>query len=90
MTVKPMKPVLSVVLVDINPRVVEAWKAVFADTPEVQVHKGSILDQYVDAWVSPTNSRGSMDGGTDAAIKRRLGARIQTHVQQEIRRLYGE
>ncbi len=88
MSVKVIKPVLAVTLVDINPKIIEAWKAVFADTPEVQIFKGSITDQYVDAWVSPTNSRGSMDGGADAAIRRRLGARIQTHVQQEIRRLY--
>jgi O-acetyl-ADP-ribose deacetylase (regulator of RNase III) len=89
MTVKHMKPVLNVVLVDINARVVDAWKAVFADTPEVQIYKGSITDQYVDAWVSPTNSRGSMDGGVDAVIKRRLGSRIQTHVRDAIRKQYG-
>ncbi len=89
MLIKHMKPVLNVTLVDINPKVIEAWKAVFADTPEVQIYKGSITDQYVDAWVSPTNSRGSMDGGVDAIIKRRLGARIETHVQQEIRKRHG-
>jgi O-acetyl-ADP-ribose deacetylase (regulator of RNase III) len=84
-----MKPVLNVVLVDINQKVVDAWRAVFADNPEVQIHKGSILDQYVDAWVSPTNSRGSMDGGVDAVVKCRLGERIQSHVQQQIQTLYG-
>ena len=89
MLIKPMKPVLNVVLVDINAKVIDAWRAVFADSPEVLIHKGSITDQYVDAWVSPTNSRGSMDGGVDAVIKRRLGARIQTHVQEQIRKYHG-
>jgi O-acetyl-ADP-ribose deacetylase (regulator of RNase III) len=89
MPVQFMKPLLNVVLVDINAKVVEAWKAVFADAPEVRIHKCSITDQYVDAWVSPTNSLGSMDGGVDAVIKKRLGAITQTHVQAEIKRLYG-
>lgn len=88
MLTKQMKPILNVVLVDINQKVIDAWRATFADVPEVQVVKGSITDQYVDAWVSPTNAKGSMDGGVDAVIKRHLGARIQTHVQQEIKRLY--
>lgn len=89
MPVQVMKPLLNVVLVDINAKVVEGWKTVFADAPEVQIYKGSITDQYVDAWVSPTNSRGSMDGGVDAVVKKRLGARIQTQVQSEIQRLHG-
>jgi O-acetyl-ADP-ribose deacetylase (regulator of RNase III) len=76
---------LRVVLVDINPRVVEAWRAAFADTPGIEIRKGSILDEEVDAWVSPTNSRGRMDGGVDAAVKRHLGAGIQLRVQRAIR-----
>ncbi|WP_040792252.1 macro domain-containing protein [Nocardia paucivorans] len=76
---------LRVVLSDINPRVVEAWQAAFADHPEIEIHWGSILDEHVDAWVTPTNSRGRMDGGVDAAIKRHLGAGIQLRVQRAIR-----
>ncbi|MFC4111598.1 macro domain-containing protein [Nonomuraea zeae] len=85
MTVKHVPPQLKVVLVDVNAKVVEAWLPAFADTPEVEIHKGSILTQHVDAWVSPTNSRGRMDGGVDAAIKRHLGAGIQLRVQRAIR-----
>ncbi|MEV0382826.1 macro domain-containing protein [Nonomuraea sp. NPDC050643] len=85
MTVKPVKPQLKVVLVDTNAKVVHEWLAAFADTPEVEIHKGSILDQQVDAWVSPTNSRGRMDGGVDGVIKRHLGAGIQLRVQRAIR-----
>ncbi|MCC5580917.1 macro domain-containing protein [Microtetraspora sp. AC03309] len=85
MTVTHVKPPLKVVLVDVNTKVVQEWRAAFADTPEVEIHKGSILNQRVDAWVSPTNSRGRMDGGVDAAIKRHLGAGIQLRVQRAIR-----
>ena len=89
MTEKPTKPVLSVVLVDVNAKVVQAWRAAFDDTPEVQIVKGSILAQTVDAWVTPTNSRGSMDGGVDAVIKKHLGAQIQQRVQDQIARSSG-
>jgi O-acetyl-ADP-ribose deacetylase (regulator of RNase III) len=85
MTVNRVQPPLRVVLTDINTKVVEAWRAAFADTPEIEIRKGSILDETVDAWVSPTNSRGLMNGGVDAAIKRHLGAGIQLRVQRAIR-----
>ncbi|MEV4115651.1 macro domain-containing protein [Nonomuraea sp. NPDC049695] len=80
-----VKQALKVVLVDVNAKVVESWLAAFADTPEVEIHKGSILGRHVDAWVSPTNARGRMDGGVDAVIKRHLGAGIQLKVQRAIR-----
>ncbi|MFI7636937.1 macro domain-containing protein [Nonomuraea sp. NPDC049400] len=80
-----MKPLLKVVLVDVNAKVVQEWLAAFADTPEVEIHKGSLVSEHVDAWVSPTNSRGRMDGGVDAVIKRHLGAGIQLRVQRAIR-----
>lgn len=76
---------LKVVLADINGDVVEAWRAAFADEPGIEIREGSILDQHVDAWVSPTNSRGRMDGGLDAVVKRHLGAGIQLRVQRAIR-----
>lgn len=89
MTVDREKPLLKVVLTDVNAKVVQAWQAAFADTPEVEIHKGSILTRHVDAWVSPTNSRGRMDGGVDAVIKRHLGAGIQLRVQHAIRDEFG-
>jgi len=80
---------LRVVLVDVNAKVVQSWQAAFADTPEVEIRKGSILNEQVDAWVSPTNSAGRMDGGVDAVIKRHLGAGIQLRVQRAIRDQFG-
>ncbi|MCX4744796.1 macro domain-containing protein [Kitasatospora sp. NBC_01287] len=85
MTEDRVQSPLKVVLTDINATVVAAWRAAFADTPGIEIRTGSILDKKVDAWVSPTNSRGRMDGGTDAAIKRHLGAGIQLRVQRAIR-----
>lgn len=89
MTVERVQPPLRVVLADISTAVVEAWRAAFADTPEIEIREGSIVCEDVDAWVSPTNSRGRMDGGVDAVIKRYLGAGIQLRVQKAIRGQFG-
>ncbi|MCI0458038.1 MAG: macro domain-containing protein [Gemmataceae bacterium] len=80
---------VKVVLVDVNPRMVQAWQATFEENPEVDVVLGSMLEQPVDAWVSPTNSKGSMDGGLDAVIKGHLGGQIEGRVQKEIGRVHG-
>jgi O-acetyl-ADP-ribose deacetylase (regulator of RNase III) len=85
MTMDRQQSPLRVVLTDLNTAVVEAWQAAFAGTPGIEIRKGSILTEQVDAWVSPTNSRGRMDGGADAAIKRHLGAGIQLRVQRAVR-----
>ncbi|MFJ5773188.1 macro domain-containing protein [Streptomyces sp. NPDC093094] len=85
MTVNREQAPLKVVLTDVNAQVVQAWRAAFADTPGIEIRKGSILDEKTDAWVSPTNARGRMDGGVDAAVKRYLGAGIQLRVQRAIR-----
>lgn len=85
MTAERAQEPLQVVLTDINENVVEAWRAAFADTPGIRIRRGSLLDEQVDAWVSPTNSRGRMDGGVDGVIKRHLGAGIQLRVQRAIR-----
>ncbi|MFE5768554.1 ADP-ribosyltransferase domain-containing protein [Streptomyces sp. NPDC056485] len=85
MTESSAPPVLRVVLTDVNERVVEAWRAAFADTPGIEIRRGSILDEDVDAWVTPTNSRGRMDGGVDAAIKGHLGSGIQLRVRRAVR-----
>jgi O-acetyl-ADP-ribose deacetylase (regulator of RNase III) len=79
---------VKVVLVDVNPKMVAAWRTTFEENPEVEIVQGSMLDQPVSAWVSPTNSAGSMDGGLDAVIKRHFGQSIETAVQKEIARLY--
>jgi O-acetyl-ADP-ribose deacetylase (regulator of RNase III) len=79
---------VKVTLVDVNPKMVAAWREVFENNPEVTVLQGSMLDQKVSAWVSPTNARGEMAGGLDGVIKKHFGAKIQTRVQSEIARRY--
>jgi O-acetyl-ADP-ribose deacetylase (regulator of RNase III) len=79
---------VKVVLVDVNPKMVQAWRATFEENPEVEVVLGSMLDQNVSAWVSPTNSKGNMDGGLDLVIKRQLGPKVEGRLKQEIARLY--
>ena len=78
-----------VVLTDINPKMIAAWRETFEENPEVDIVQGSMLDQSVSAWVTPTNAKASMDGGLDAVIKQRLGAHIERKVQTEVKRLYG-
>lgn len=76
-------------LVDVNPKMIAAWRESFEGNPEVEIIQGSMLEQPVSAWVTPTNAKASMDGGLDGVIKRQLGASIEKKVQGEVKRLYG-
>ncbi len=78
-----------VALVDINPKMIAAWRETFEENPEVDIIQGSMLEQQVGAWVTPTNAKASMDGGLDAVIKRQLGVQIEKKVQAEVKSLYG-
>jgi O-acetyl-ADP-ribose deacetylase (regulator of RNase III) len=80
---------VKVVLVDINPKMIRAFRETFEENPEVEIVQGSMLEQKVSAWVSPTNSFGNMDGGLDAVIKNHLGPKIQQALKQEISKRYG-
>ena len=76
---------VKVVLVDVNPQVVKAWQQTFEENPEVEIAHGSMLEQHVSAWVTPTNSQGRMDGGLDGVIKKFLGGKIEKRVQAAIK-----
>ena len=43
---------VKVVLVDVNPKMIAAWRTTFEENPEVEIVHGSMLDQPVSAWVS--------------------------------------
>ena len=75
-------------LVDINPKMIKAWRDSFDENPEVEIIEGSMLDQPVGAWVTPTNARASMDGGLDGVIKKKLGGALEKKVQAEVKRLH--
>jgi len=79
---------IKVVLCDINPKMVAAWRETFEENPEVEIVHGSMLDQKVSAYVSPTNAKGSMDGGLDAVIKKYFGGGVEKRVQAQIKQLY--
>lgn len=78
-----------VILVDVNPKMIGAWRATFEENPEVDIVQGSMLDQQTSAWVTPTNAKGSMDGGLDGVLKKHFGAKIEIAVQAAISKAYG-
>lgn len=80
---------VQVKLVDINPKMIAAWRETFEANPEVEIVHGSMTAQDVSAWVTPTNSGGRMDGGLDAVIKGFLGPAIELAVQTQIAQRYG-
>lgn len=80
---------VKVVLCDVNPKVVSAWRHTFEENPEVEILHGSMLDVSSSAWCSPTNSAGRMDGGLDLVIKNYLGVGIEKKLQRQIKDRYG-
>ena len=80
---------VKVILVDVNPKMVDAWKYTFEENPRSR-HRPR-LHAHAERHglgLSPTNARGSMDGGLDMIIKNFLGVKIEKTLQQEIARLY--
>ncbi len=79
---------IKVVLTDINPKMIAAWRETFEENPEVEIVHGSMTDQLTSAVVSPTNSKGSMDGGLDAVLKNYFGSGVEQRVKAEIKKQY--
>ncbi|MCB9640102.1 MAG: macro domain-containing protein [Myxococcales bacterium] len=84
---------IKVVLVDLNREMMKAWREVFRKHEgdleslelELEIRSGSILKQEADAWVTPTNSQGEMDGGLDLVLLNHFGDQIQESVQAAIK-----
>jgi len=74
----------SILLRDLNPAVVAAWRSAFADLADADIAEGSVLDVQTDAIVSPANSFGYMDGGVDLAYCRFFGFEIQERLQTHL------
>lgn len=73
---------------DLNPQVVEAVAAVFADIPAFDVRCADVFDgSPADAIVSPANSHGWMDGGIDLVYRYRFGPQIEQELQDMIAQL---
>jgi O-acetyl-ADP-ribose deacetylase (regulator of RNase III) len=82
---------VNITLIDLNIRIVEAWRNICGDLENVNIQYGSIFDLACDAIVSPANSFGFMDGGLDHRISKFLGWGVQERLQQMIRtKHYGE
>lgn len=81
---------VTLTLVDVNPKMVDAWRAVFDGEYGVAVVRGSLLEQRADAWVTPTNARAVMSGGVDALVKAHLGPGIQARVRRAVTSRWGD
>src|SRR4051794_36034276 len=79
---------VKVVLCDVNPKMIAAWRDTFEENPEVEIVHGSMTEMQTSAWVSPTNAGGRMDGGLDLVIKKFLGDGVEKLVQAQITQIY--
>ena len=77
---------LQITLCDQQSELVEQWQAHFANNPKVEVTLGDLMDVAADAYVSPANGQGWMDGGIDLELRERFAAGdIETRVQRAIK-----
>jgi O-acetyl-ADP-ribose deacetylase (regulator of RNase III) len=82
---------LAIRLRDLNPSVVSAWQAAFAEEPLVEISCGHIFDLKATAVVSPANSFGYMDGGIDLVYSQLFGYQLESRLQALLQeRHYGE
>jgi O-acetyl-ADP-ribose deacetylase (regulator of RNase III) len=78
-------------LVGVDEPLVAAWRAFCSDLVFVSVVQGSIFDVAADAYVSPANSFGFMDGGVDRHYTQHFGRGVQDNLQRVIaERHHGE
>lgn len=80
---------MKIYLLDINPKMTDAWLKLFKDEPDVEIVNEDFkffMDNHteVDGIVSPANSFGLMDGGYDRAITEYFGKRLMENVQLHI------
>jgi len=78
---------LEIVLGDIDDDICHAWRTRFRD-PNVTVQHRDFFDIDADAYVSPANSHGIMDGGFDLLLRLRFPG-VDVAVQREIDSLGG-
>ena len=72
---------------DLKKSLVEAWKVVFADCPDVEVSYGDIFDgTSSDALVSPANAFAWMDGGIDLVYSDYFGWKLSEELRKQIDR----
>ncbi len=73
-------------LCDQQDELVEQWQSCFAGDAEVEILLGDLMDVAADAYVSPANGQGWMDGGIDLELRERFAAGdIETRAQRAIK-----
>ena len=67
---------VKILLVDVNPKMIAAWRSTFEENPEVEVVQGSMLDQNVDAiaWATLTYAKSTVSLGVGDSA--RVAARM--------------
>jgi O-acetyl-ADP-ribose deacetylase (regulator of RNase III) len=80
---------MRLILCDIDPAVLAAWRAQFARHPEVEILERSILEVEADAVVNPANSFGFMDGGLALKYCEKFGFEIQEEARKAVRERFG-
>ena len=87
---------ITVFLVDVDNRMIDAWKKMFCDEKNVSVINMDVVDflnenQRIDCVATAGNSFGLMTGGLDAAYIKYFGEELQENVQKRIaEEYYGE
>ena len=82
---------MRILLVDRDAGTTRAWRRVFEDVDDVEIHEDDYFAHSADVMVSPANSFAIMDGGLDLAIRDTLGLTVQRRAQQLIcERHHGE
>jgi O-acetyl-ADP-ribose deacetylase (regulator of RNase III) len=75
---------MQIILSAVENSLADAWEKFCGDLDFVSIHRGSILDLYCDAVISPANSYGFMDGGIDGLYLDYFGREIQARVRRQI------
>lgn len=76
---------MKIILCDIREDIVFNWNKYFKGMASVSIVHGSIFEQIADAFVSPANSFGFMDGGIDYFYSMFFGWDVQKTLQNIIK-----
>lgn len=74
---------LDLILCDLHAPLVHAWRRSFRAHAEVEIVHGNLIDVAADAYVSPANSFGIMDGGIDIVLRDRFPL-VESRLQDAI------
>ena len=81
-------PGFDLVLCDAEPEICHQWRLAFRGERNVEIYCDDFFDMSADAYVSPANSHGIMDGGFDLLLRHRFPG-VDVAVQRKIDELGG-